>query len=215
MVFSREVWIFFGLSCIEFLFLICPAIFFKITHRESLKTSILSRSFPHKQSILVRFGDVVTGILSGIFLSFLAQGLLYGTYLSIIGLFGENFYNTASSGSIDVIPTTVSIAESIFMILIYFLIIGVCEEYFFRSVLFVELKKMIKNWSYIINGIIFGLYHVFPGVVPIQTTITFFPYYFLLGILLCVLLEVQKNDLLSNIIAHGVFNALPLIISFF
>lgn len=215
MGFSKQFWIFLGLSCLEFIFLIGPSIYYKLVRKENLQTSLLLRSFPQKRSFLSRMGDILVGIAAGIFLSFLAQGLIYGTYYSIIGLFGEDFYTTASSGSIDVFPDAFSIGEVICIILVNFLIIGICEEYFFRGVLFAELKKVLKNWSYVINGVIFALYHVFPGIVPIQTTITYFLYYFILAILLSVLLKNQYNDLLSNIIAHGVFNSIPIILSLF
>jgi membrane protease YdiL (CAAX protease family) len=215
MGFSRQFWIFLGLSCLEFVFLLGPALFYKFVKKETIRTSILLRSFPHKRSVLARIGDITVGISSGIFLNFIAQGLLFATYYGIIAVFGENFYGAANSGSIDLSPDGNSIGEVICTILIYCVIVGFCEEYFFRSVLFVGLKKILKNWSYLINGILFALFHIFPGIVPIQTTITYFLYYFILGILLCILLDYQENDVLSNIIAHGVFNSLPLILRLF
>ena len=215
MGFSSKFWIFLGLSCLEIIFLLGPAIYYKKARNESMNTSLLKRSFPHKRSPLERLGDIGAGIAAGVFLYLIAYGLLIATYYGIIGIFGEDFYGAAISGSIDLSPDTIFIGEVICTILIYFLIIGVCEEYIFRSVLFLELKKVLGNWSYVINGLIFALYHVFPGIVPIQTTITYFFYYFILGILLCVLLDKQNNDLLSNIIAHGVFNSIPLIIILF
>jgi membrane protease YdiL (CAAX protease family) len=214
MAFSDQFWIFLGLSGLEFIFLVGPAIYFKIARKENPFTSLIARSFPRKRSSLSRLGDVGAGVGVGIFLSLFAYGLLFATFYAVVGIFGDNFYNTANSGSIDVSPEQVSIGEAIGLILINFVIIGVCEEYFFRGVLFVELKKVVNNWSYIINGIAFSLYHIFPGIVPIQTTVTYFPYYFILGIFLCVLLDSQNNDLLSNIIAHGMFNSIPIILSF-
>ena len=215
MGFSSKFWIFLGLSCLEFIFLVGPAIYFKKVRKESIYSSLILKSFPQKRSGWSRLGDIGAGIAAGIFLYLIAYGLLIATYYGIVGIFGEDFYGAAISGSIDVSPDTVFIGEVICTILIYFLIIAVCEEYFFRSVLFVELKKVVGNWSYIINGLIFALYHIFPGIVPIQTTITYFFYYFVIGILLCVLLDKQKNDSLSNIIAHGVFNSIPLLIILF
>ncbi len=214
MGFSKQFYFFLLLSCLEFLFLIGPAIYYKIVRKEQLKRSIILRSFPQQRSILSRIGDVAIGISAGVFLSFLARGLLLASVLSIVNIFGEDFYNTASSGSIDVIPQTLSVGEIVITILINFFVIGICEEYFFRGVLFVELKKIIKNWSYAINGLVFALYHVFPGIVPYQTTVTYFIYYFVIGILLCILSNANNNDLLLNFIAHGVFNSLPLIFSF-
>ena len=215
MTISRQLWFFLLLCCLEFIFIIGPILYYKFVQKENIRTSLFAKFVPSKRTPLARLGDVGAGISVGVFLSFLATGLLYTTYYSIIGLFGEDFYNTASSGSIDVVPDTLSIAEVIIIIFINFFIIGVCEEYFFRGVLFLELKKYVKNWSYLINGIVFSLYHVFPGVVPIQTTVTYFLYYFILGILLCVLFDSQNNDLISNVIAHGVFNSIPLILSLF
>ncbi|TFG19279.1 MAG: CPBP family intramembrane metalloprotease [Promethearchaeota archaeon] len=212
MGFSTSFWIFLGLSCLEFIFLIGPAIYFKKVRKESIYESLISKSFPSKRSYLSRLGDIGAGIAAGVFLNLIALGVLYTTFYSIVGLFGEDFYNVANTGSIDVSPNAVSIGEAICTILIYFVIVGVCEEYFFRSVLFIELKKVLKNWSYIINGVVFALFHVFPGIVPIQTTVTYFFYYFIIGILFCILLDSQNSDLLSNIIAHGVFNSIPLVL---
>ncbi|MHA1111474.1 MAG: lysostaphin resistance A-like protein [Promethearchaeota archaeon] len=212
MAFSNQFWIFLGLSCLEFIFLVGPAIYFKKVRKESVYTSLILKPFPQKRSGWSRLGDVGAGIAAGVFLNLIAYGVLFATFYGIIGIFGEDFYNIASSGSIDVSPDAISIGEVICTILIYFLIVGVCEEYVFRSVLFVELKKVLKKWSYIINGVIFALFHVFPGIVPIQTTVTYFFYYFIIGILFCVLLDSQNNDLLSNIIAHGVFNSISLVI---
>lgn len=215
MGFSNQFWIFLGLSCLEFIFLLGPAIYFKKARKETPFTSLITRSFPHKRSSFSRLGDIGAGIAGGVFLNLIAYGVLYATFYGIIGIFGENFYNTASSGSIDVSPDGISIGEVICTIIIYFGIVGVCEEYFFRCVLFVELKKVVKNWSYIINGLVFSLFHVFPGIVPLQTTITYFFYYFILGVLLCILFDSQNNDLLSNIIAHGLFNSIPLFLILF
>jgi len=215
MGFSQQFWILLLLSLLEFIFLLGPVIYYKITKKENMYSSIVVRALPPKHSLRARIVDIIVGVSAGVFLSFFAQGLLYGTVRGIIAIFGVEFYDLANSGSIDLIPPSLSTGEIIVFSLINFFVIGLCEEYFFRSVLFIEFKKKLKNWSYLLNGTIFALYHVFPGIVPIQTTITYFLYYFLLAIFLCVLLETNNNDLLSNIIAHGTFNTIPLILSLF
>ena len=160
MGFSKEFWIFVGLSSLEFLFLIGSAIFFKFVKKESLRVSLLQRSFPEKKSWIVRIGDIGAGITAGVLLTFFAMGFISFTRFSVIKMFGREFYNTASSGSIDVIPPVLSLEEIILTIVIFYLVIGVCEEFFFRSVLYVELKPYLKNWTYIVNGVIFALFHV-------------------------------------------------------
>jgi hypothetical protein len=113
-----------------------------------------------------------------------------------------------------VTPPILNPADLIISILISFILVGFSEEFFFRGFLNREIGKTSKIKGAILSAAFFSLFHVFPGIVPIQTTVTFFLYYFLMGLLFTGLINYRKGQLLSAIIAHGTFNSIILILNF-
>ncbi|MHA1584662.1 MAG: CPBP family glutamic-type intramembrane protease, partial [Promethearchaeota archaeon] len=58
------------------------------------------------------------------------------------------------------------------------------------------------------SSAIFMIYHVFPGIVPIQTFLVFWLYYFSFGVLLALIAKFQKGDLIIPIFAHATFDSI-------
>lgn len=90
------------------------------------------------------------------------------------------------------------------------LAVGAAEEFVFRGYLFTKLKNISgKNWvAVLISSVMFGIFHVFGGGLgqALMTT--------LLGFLLCFFkLKIKNCTLLSLIIAHGVYDALIVVIT--
>ena len=129
-------------------------------------------------------------------------------------MFGPEFYGQAAAGSVNVTPPSLSSFELLLSIVIMFVVVALCEEYCFRGVILKEINKKKKALGLILSSALFMLYHVFPGVVPIQTFVTFWLYYFIFGLILGIIVLVQRGDLLSSIVAHGTFNAILFYLQF-
>jgi membrane protease YdiL (CAAX protease family) len=161
-----------------------------------------------------RFADASAGFVIGI--------LFYklGGYISVISkwvvtsLLGEAFYLKAQDGSVNTTPpppppNPLLIWTLIVLgVLIQFIFVAISEEYCFRGVLLKEFGHISQILGIIVSSLIFMIYHVFPGIVPLETFITFGPYYFCFGVLLCFCTIVQKGDLITAIVAHGTFNSI-------
>ena len=90
------------------------------------------------------------------------------------------------------------------------LAVGAAEEFVFRGYLFTKLKNISgKNWvAVLVSSIMFGFFHIFAGGLG-QMFMTA-----LIGLLLCFFkLKIKNCTLLSLIIAHGVYDALIVVIT--
>ncbi|MFX1427840.1 MAG: CPBP family intramembrane glutamic endopeptidase, partial [Promethearchaeota archaeon] len=95
------------------------------------------------------------------------------------------------------------------LIMLQIVLVGPCEEAFFRVFLINKFKEKVKiTYSIIISSIFFTLYHVPPFIVPFTTVITFFGYFFTLGILLALIFVYFDFSLIPCSIAHSFFNIL-------
>ncbi|MHA1727340.1 MAG: lysostaphin resistance A-like protein [Promethearchaeota archaeon] len=200
-------------SLFELLFLLVSLIFFLVRKRSPKKEfkKILS---PEKRQISVQIADIFLGIGVGLFFYFLGKLILKLNIQGIILIFGEDFYLTGVGGTVNVTPPNKTLLDLILSISVSFLLVGFCEEFFFRGFLFKEFSMKSKKIGGLTSSLIFSIYHVFPGIVPIQTTVTFFLYYLIMGILFVILLYYRKGQILSAIIAHGTFNSLGFIFTF-
>ncbi|MCP4763860.1 MAG: CPBP family intramembrane metalloprotease [archaeon] len=204
---------FFIFSLLELLFLAGSILYFKIKKMD-VKEEFKTRLFPQKRTSRERIADILMGIGIGIAFFIIGSFILDAITNVILYVLGEDFYQSAAEGSVNVTPPILSIFDLIISILIGFFLIAFCEEFAFRGVIYKEFGELPKKKGLVISGLIFAIYHVFPGIVPIQTTVTYFPYYFFMGILFVYLTYFRKNDLLSAIIAHATFNSIILILDF-
>lgn len=170
-----------------------------------MKIRIIS---PNQTGLKKRIIDVGAGVGIGFiffYLSYMISSLI--RYITIKTK-GSEYYQTASAGSVNTIPKSLTVFEILIGVLILFFLVSFSEEVLFRGYLFSELYKKHPIYAYVISSFIFMIYHVFPGIVPLSTFITFGPYYFIFGILLAWIVKMKKFDLIMAIIAHGTFNSI-------
>lgn len=204
---------YFLISLFELIFITIALLYFKIK-KKNLKEEFINIVSPkklQKKSILI---DILLGLIIGIAFYYIGKLLINLTVYLVVLTLGTEFYLTGAGGQIDVTPPILNPIDLIITILISFIIVGFCEEFFFRGFLNREIGKTSKIRGIILSGVFFSLYHVFPGLVPIQTTVTFFLYYLLMALLFTGLINYRKGNLLSSIIAHGTFNSIIFILNY-
>ncbi len=156
--------------------------------------------------------EVVIGSIMGVGMLFVAEIMAFAGYEITKALFGEEFYEQASAGSVNTSPPSLEHIQVVLVVILMFLVVASCEELFFRGMLISEIRGPL--WiKVILSTVIFSIYHVPPFIVPWQTTTTFLLYYFSLGIVLALLFR-WRGNLIAPIVAHGLFNAIHIVIAY-
>jgi len=202
------------LSFLEILLVLIPALIASKIEKNSLLDELKEMGFQRNQTSLKKILlKVISGFLIGITF-FLISGYIISFFVNFIVqiMFGAQFIEEGLNNAISTTPINPTIIQLIILIAIQILIIAPCEEGFFRGFIIKKSHKKIKLiYSIIFSSIIFSLYHVPPLLVPLSTIITFFGYYFSLGILLSLTFVLFKNSLLPSSIAHFTLNILILL----
>ena len=196
-----------------FLILIPALIASKIEKRpvieEFKEMGFLTKTISLKNLALKIFLGLLIGALLFLFSSFV---LYFFTNFIVPILFGTQFVEQGIENAITTKPFNPTITQLIILITIQIIIVGPCEEGFFRGFIIKKSQNKMKLiYSVILSTFIFTIYHVPPFLVPISTIITFFGYFFTLGTLLALTFIFFKNSLLPSSIAHSMFNILILI----
>ncbi len=161
-------------------------------------------------------GRIVLNIMLGLgigCLFFLAGwGISILTEQVVAATFGTQVLEDAQQGAIDLTPPEFSPVGIALAITGQYLLVGFCEEYFFRGVLFHDLFPRRKRLGAMLSAGAFMLYHVFPGIVPWVTFAVNWPYYFTLGLLFAFLAWSRHFNLIAPIVAHGTFNTILFIL---
>ena len=157
---------------------------------------------------------IFLGLLIGTLLFFFSSFVLYFfTNFIVPILFGTQFVEQGVENAITTEPFNPTTTQLIILITIQIIIVGPCEEGFFRGFIIKKSKKKMKLiYSVVLSTFIFTIYHVPPFLVPVSTIITFFGYFFTLGALFALTFIFFKNSLLPGSIAHSMFNILILIL---
>ncbi|MHA1512354.1 MAG: lysostaphin resistance A-like protein, partial [Promethearchaeota archaeon] len=209
-------------SAAELIFIAIPMIVFKL-QKKDLKYEFRHRIVPNEmlnRNFWFRLADIIMGIFIGVFFYYFG-GLLATTIRKvIIQIMGEDFYNTASEGSVNTTPPPpppdpfIIWALIIVGVIVIFVTVAFAEEFCFRGVLLKEFNHKNKVFGVILSSILFMLFHVMPGIVLWSTFMTFWLYYFAFGVLLSLITIFQKGDLIVSIVAHGTFNSIIWIVMY-
>ncbi|MHA1610647.1 MAG: CPBP family intramembrane glutamic endopeptidase [Promethearchaeota archaeon] len=203
-------------SLLETIFIIIPLIVFKL-QKKDLKYEFRHRIIPNEQlkrKTSLRIRDVFIGIGIGFGFYFLGNLIATLNRTIIILWKGENYYQSASEGSVNTTPPPpppdplIIWSLIIIGVILFFTTVAISEEFCFRGVIMKEIGHKSKFWAVIISGAFFMLYHVLPGIVPWATFFTFWSYYFIFGVLLALITLYRKGDLIIPIIAHGTLNSI-------
>ncbi|MFX1568755.1 MAG: type II CAAX prenyl endopeptidase Rce1 family protein [Promethearchaeota archaeon] len=208
---GENPWLLIGLTCFEFLFIIIPALISSKLEKKSFKDVINEMGFQKNDDIFIK---TISGICFGIVLFFFGNYIIiFFQEIIIRNIFGNEFVEAGEAGAISTSPLQPNNIQLMILIIIQLIIIGPCEESFFRGFLIKKLKTKLKlAYSIIISSIIFTLYHVPPFLVPLTTILTFFGYYFTFGLILSLIYVYFDFSLIPCSIAHSIFNILILLL---
>jgi membrane protease YdiL (CAAX protease family) len=202
------------ISFVEILFILVPSLIAAKIEKNPFIVEVKKLGFnlknPKLKNIILK---IFAGVLIGIFFFFIS-GLLLTFYTRFIvqNLFGAQFIEDGMGNAISTQPINPNFFQFALLIIIQIIIIGPCEEAFFRGFVINKSKNKVKSfYSIILSSFLFAIYHVPPFLVPLTTIITFFGYFFSFGILLSLVFVAFKGSLIPSSIAHSSLNILLLI----
>ncbi|MHA1318368.1 MAG: CPBP family glutamic-type intramembrane protease [Promethearchaeota archaeon] len=202
------------ISIAEILFVLVPSLIAAKIEKKPFIIEVKELGFNVKNSTLKNILlKICLGILIGFLFFFMSQILLTFYMRFIIqSLFGAQFIEEGIGNAISTSPVNPTFIQLSLLIAIQIILIGPCEEAFFRGFIINKSKNKVKLiYSIILSSFLFAIYHVPPFLVPLTTIITFFGYYFTFGILLSLIFVAFKGSLLPSSIAHSSLNVLLLI----
>lgn len=157
----------------------------------------------------VGFAGVMVGAVMGIQLLF--------QYLAALA-FGVDFVEQAGaeqSSSTSFLSTNDPVTLVILVLSMLF-IVGPTEEILFRGFTQQGIEsRWGKNLGIFVTAVMFALAHVLPFVlVSLPVFVVFLGPYLVISLLLGILMYWRKNNILPNIIAHGVYNSILIVLEF-
>jgi len=208
---GQNPWVLIGLSFFELLFVIVPALISSQLEKKSIINTIRDMGFQKNEDIFIK---IISGISFGIlFFFFGGYIIVFFRDFFIRNLFGSEFVELGQEGVISTAPIQPNLIQILILIILQLIVIGPCEEAFFRGFLIKKIGIKLKlTYSIIISSICFTIYHVPPFLVPLTTIITFFGYYFTFGILLSLIYVYFNYSIIPCSIAHSIFNILILLL---
>ena len=202
------------ISFTEILFVLVPSLIAAKIEKTPFIVEVKELGFNVKNSKLKNIIlKICAGMVIGIFFFFISDFLLTFYIRFIIqNLFGAQFIEEGIGNAISTSPVNPNFIQLSLLIAFQIIVIGPCEEAFFRGFVIKKSKNKVKLiYSIIFSSFLFTIYHVPPFLVPFTTIITFFGYYFTFGILLSLVFVAFKGSLLPSSIAHSSLNILLLI----
>lgn len=211
---GRDPSLLIAITFFEIFLILIPALIASKIEKRPIIEEFKEMGFQLKTNSLKNFSlKIFLGLLIGTFFYFFSSFLYFFTNFIMQTLFGTQFVEQGVENAITTEPFNPTITQLIIIITIQIIIVGPCEEGFFRGFIIKKSQKKMKLiYSVILSTFIFTIYHVPPFLVPVSTIITYFGYFFTLGTLLALTFIFFKNSLLPGSIAHSMFNILILIL---
>ena len=208
---GENPWILIGLTFLEILFVIVPALISSKLENKPFTNVIRDMGFRKNEDLFIK---IISGLSLGILFFFFGNYLIIFFRDFIIGsLFGAEFVEQAQEGAISTAPIHPNSIQLIILVILQIIVIGPCEEAFFRGFLIKKCNTKLKLiYSIIISSFCFTIYHTPPLLVPLTTIITFSGYYFTFGFLLSLIFVYFNYSIIPCSIAHSCFNIFLLII---
>jgi membrane protease YdiL (CAAX protease family) len=198
---------FFVFALFELVFFVGPLVVMKLKHQdvgEQVRKRVFPRGTPTRGLAL----DILLGVAVGYALVVTGGWIYIWNRQLIIQVFGPDYFATGQAGGVNTAPPSMTPVELWLGILVQFVLVGFCEEFFFRGILFSEGRKRGLLWGVLASSGVFAVYHVFPGVVPVQTLVSFWFYYFYFGVMLALLYHCRRGSLVAAVVAHGMVNSI-------
>ncbi len=196
---------------LELLFVFIPAYITKFPDNSTLKEELLAMGFTKSQSPpLMQTIKFLSGVCIGFGFLIISDYLLFFLKTFITeNIFGTEFLQQAEEGAINTSPVEPNIIEQLIITILFMLIVAPSEEAFFRGFIAKRFYQDSHNLlALLVSSTFFAIYHVPPFIVPIQTIITFFGYYFFFGFILAIIFKISKYSLIPVVVAHATFNFL-------
>ncbi|MFX1477818.1 MAG: CPBP family intramembrane glutamic endopeptidase [Promethearchaeota archaeon] len=208
---GENPWILIGLIFLEVLFVIVPAFVSSKIENKSFTTLLSEMGFQKNKDYSLK---IIAGLGIGILFFFSGDFILiFFRNIVVENLLGAGFIKEGQEGVISTTPIQPNVTQVLIIVMLQIIIVGPCEEAFFRAFLIKKINVKFKvAYSITISSIIFAFYHVPPFLVPLATIITFFGYYFIFGVLLALIFVYFNYSLIPCSIAHSCFNILLLLI---
>ena len=208
---GEDPWLLIGLIFLEILFVVTPAYICSKIEKKHFRELLSEMGFQRNEDVFIK---IIAGVSIGVIFFFFGDlVIIFFRNIVIANIFGTGFIQEGQEGAITTMPIQPNFSQIIILILLQIIIIGPCEEAFFRGFLINKIRSNIKlTYSILISSVLFTFYHVPPFLVPLPTVITFFGYYFTFGLLLALIFIYFDNSLIPCSIAHSSFNILLLLI---
>ena len=165
------------------------------------------------KEILIGLGFAVSGIL--------LVGIVSISIEMLYNIFGVEIISTESD--VELIVSSIDILSLILLAITMILIIGTSEEICFRGFMQKGLVKNLgKSWGILLTALIFSMIHLigvflllpdYPLEFVLSFFLLFFPY-FSISLMLGLLFYWRNENLIAVIVAHGVYNAIAIILAF-
>ena len=136
-------------------------------------------------------------------------------------LFQVEIIQDSSELTGDILPT--DIPSLIVFCIVMILVIGTSEEILFRGFMQKGLVRSLgSKWGIIITAFLFSMIHLIgilflalesPFLFLISFLLSFLPY-FAISLMLGLLYHSRHENLIANVICHGVYNTLTIILAY-
>jgi membrane protease YdiL (CAAX protease family) len=208
---GENPWILIGLTIFEILFVIVPAALSSKFEKISFRDAIRDMGLKKNEDLFIK---IISGLSFGILFFFFGNYIvIFFRDIIVSNLLGSEFVELGQEGVISTSPIQPTFIQVIILLILQLIIVGPCEEAFFRGFLIPKLKIKLKLiYSIIISSIIFTIYHIPPIIVPLATSITYFGYFFTFGVVLSLIYVYFNNSIIPCSIAHSFFNILILLV---
>ncbi len=214
-------------SFFELTFIIIPVVYIeKYLQNPTLKNRLALLGFTSKglnrhgllKEIIIGLGFAFVGIILVGVVSFLTE-ILVELFFGIEII--RNINSTPTD--VEIIISSVDITSLILLSIVMILIIGTSEEILFRGFMQKGLMRSLgTRWGILTTAFIFSIIHVLgfilmvldsPLILFVSLVLSFFPY-FMISLLLGLLFYWRNENLIAVIIAHGVYDALAIILAY-